>query len=53
MIVNGHSITIEGDKYVVTHPAKGVLTRIPRGPGAKARAAKFAEVQQGPRGRRR
>lgn len=53
MIVNGHNISTVGDKVIVTHPTKGVLTRIPRGPGAKARAARFAELQQGPRGRRR
>ena len=42
MTVNGCSIALVNGKYEVRAPWGEVITRIPRGVGAKRRAANFA-----------
>lgn len=44
--VNNHTITLRDGKYVVTHPQRGEVTRVPRGTGALLRAINFAKVQR-------
>lgn len=46
LAINNHTIVLANGKYVVTHPDRGVVTRIPRGVGAKRRAVNFARAQR-------